>query len=881
MRKSLTMFNPLHHPIVFSAPERLSHPASLSAAQFAFGAFLISALRPRVLVSLNAASGDLFCGFCQTVSALHINTRCHGIILPTVAVNGERAEQVAELRAYHDARYAEFSQLEPSDFVAAAARFTDGAIDLLHCGAVEEPDLTVWLPKLSPRGLILRTSTTLPESGATANSCSPFWQELKQTRPHFALPITSDGDQIELLALGQIESPDLQALFASSPGEAAVISNFFRAIGQAHAAAHQSAQSAEDIANKFASLKDQVRLNEEAWRELQQQLMAITQSRGWQLLQGFWDLRRKLAPQGSARLRALRSAAQTAQTAVGKWRSLRGSTGTEREYAAWIASNEPDEAELSRQRDAARQFARQPLLSVITPVYNTPPRLLEEMIQSVVQQTYGNWQLCLADGNSTDADTKALLQSWAAKEPRIKLKTLPENLGISGNSNASLAMADGEFVALLDHDDLLAPWAFYEVVKRINEDPTADFIYSDRDMISEDGSVRFGPFFKPAWSPSLLLTANYLCHLVVIRKRIVDEVGGFNPAMDGAQDWDFFLRISEQTDRFSHIPQVLYHWRQWGNSSASSIAAKPYAIAAQKRAVKDHLFRLGIAAETVAPPGQFVRATWPVTGNAKVSLIIRHTQSQPGWLSGCLTSLLEKTSYRNVEILLATADATAETELAQMRQRAPDIALKAIRISAQASFAEANNAAAAAASGDVLLFLHSSIEILDEQWLVEMLRWLDYPGIGVVGAKLLTPEGLLKHGGVVIGTDGVPGYPYAGLAEGDFNLFGFTEWYRDWLAVTGDCLLTPKLLFEQCGGFAEQSAHSDIAYCLQVRAKERRVFYTPYAKLRYRAARLREFAGQSPVTIPAELTTLRPGDPFFNPQLLPGVGIPKLNRRTK
>lgn len=851
-------FNPLHHPVIYQQSLRIP-PASL-AEHVPFVLFLVSILRPRLVVEAGTQGNGARGMF--------------GIPFENPAT-GTRHYVVSD----------------NDNETTGTPQFADRTVDLLQIDglrAVEavKRDFDAWLPKVSEHGIVLLHGIN---ADASASGGKQLWAELKSRYLHFEF---LHGNGLGMVATGTVAAPELKDFFDASELEGEQIRAFFSGLGEQNKelqayrelqAYHQQREQyyawrEKEFAETATTLKQQNARNEEAWHELQSQLTTITASRGWQLLLLLWRMRRQIAPENTARQRLLQWAIRIARFAVS--RMLPGGTASRQlsEYNEWIAQNEAGAEELAQQKAASEKFAYRPLISFITPVYNTPPRLLEEMIQSVLDQTYTHWQLCLADGNSANEETRAVLQKWANKDSRVVIRHLEQNLGISGNSNAALAMAEGEFIALLDHDDLLAPFALHEVVKLLNKQPELDFIYSDRDLVSEDSKQRFGAFFKPGWSPEIMLAANYLCHLCVIRRKLAEKVGGFNAATDGAQDWDFFLRIMECTNRFAHIPQVLYHWRQWSNSAASGISAKPYAIAAQKRAVREHLQRQGLAADTEIYPGGFVRATWPISGNTRVSVIIlaENNLARP---TACLESLLKHTGYRNFEVLVARREGEAMASLNSFRELAPDIPLTLVTYQQASSFPAAYNFAAQQATGDLLLFLSATNEIAGGGWLEEMVRWAEFPGVGVVGAKLVEADGKIKHTGILLGQDGLASYPMAGNLEGHYDTFGSTEWYRNWQAVAGDCLLIKKQLFQQLGGFDEGSANSDLALCLNAHASGWRVVYTPYAKLKHSGPLRRHFVKDGQAQAEFLVQPGRVGDPFFNPNLLLAGPVIKLKNK--
>lgn len=644
------------------------------------------------------------------------------------------------------------------------------------------------------------------------------------------------------------------------------------------------------------TLEAQALSRERALQWLSAEMILVTGSKGWQLLQRLWRLRRWLAPRGSQRAQALRLALLTLRV----WRK-EGPVAVARKtvrklhlpfttpatlhaapnsappvdgdpYQTWLAENEPNAQELAAQPGQAARFAQQPLISIITPTYNTPPALLQATIESLIAQTYPHWELCVADGNSTSAETKELLQAWAERERRVRVKFLERNLGISGNSNEALGLARGEFIALLDHDDLLPAHALFAVVKLLNERPATDFIYTDKDLINEAGTERFNPLFKPAWSPEMMLSANYLTHLCVIRKRLADQIGGFNPEVDGAQDWDFFLRLCAATDKIAHLPQVLYHWRVWGNSVASGIAAKPYALQAQQHAIEAHLQRQGLTAHTSFDERGWLRVTWPVTQQTKVSIIIA-SSGQRARLQSCLTALLERTAYRNFEVLLVHHGARNRATTGFYRQLANDERVRVLDYEGPFNWAAVNNFGARHSRGQALLFLDENTEALEQDWLEELVRWTERPEIGAVGGRLLRPDGTIQHAGVIIGLNGLAGHLFAGEPAQYYGINGSVGWYRNYLALSGDCLMMQRQLFEELGGFDEEfiSGGSDLELCLRVAERGRRIVYTPFATLRQQM----QSPNRAEEISRAELAKFRQrysallqnGDPYFNPNL--------------
>jgi len=635
-------------------------------------------------------------------------------------------------------------------------------------------------------------------------------------------------------------------------------------------------------------------------QQLAQRVQNIESRASWQLLQKMWRLQMRLAapatPQGKAWLMVTRGARRLVP------RRLLGSPATigaietpalntaldatishvnAENYTAWLARNEPTEAILRSQRDEAAQLVQQPLLSIITPVYDPPEEILRETIASVQAQTYPNWEFCLVDGGSTNPAIKLLLEQAASQDARIRVSYLAENRGIAGNSNAAADLATGEFLVLLDHDDTLAPNMLFEIAKVLGERPEIDLIYCDEDKLSEFGQQRSEPFFKPDWSPELLLSANYLMHSV-IRHTLFVEVGGFSADVDGAQDWDLVLRCSERTTAIAHIPKVLYHWRQIVGSTAATYEAKPCVFDNQLRVVAEHLRRQGIteARTRFTSPG-FLQALWP-TRNTKVSIIIP-TKEKVELLRHCLNSLLQLTDYEHYEVILVDNGSQQAETLAYYAELRHDERIRILDYAQPFNYSAANNCGAAHASGELLLFLNNDIEILEPDWLEELVRWAERPDIGVVGAKLLYADGRIQHAGVVVGMEGHASHIFWGVREQYSGIFGSSDWYRDYMAITGACMMMRRSLFEEVGRFDEEYelAFSDIEICLRAIEAGYRNVYTPFARLRHHEGGSR---GQH---IPVDdilraydhmHTLVAQGDPFFNPNLSYASRVPQLSR---
>ncbi len=539
-------------------------------------------------------------------------------------------------------------------------------------------------------------------------------------------------------------------------------------------------------------------------------------------------------------------------------------------YRRWIAAHPFDAHEAEKQQLLADQMPPEPIISLVMPVFNPPPAALRAAIESALAQTCGRWELCLADGASDRAGVRAVLDEYEQRDPRIRVLRLERNLGISGNSNEAARMATGDFLMIFDHDDLLAPNALFEIATAIHAHPDADLVYYDEDMVSADGTRFFHPFMKSNWSPALLLSANYLMHST-IRRELFWSVGGFDPAFDGAQDWDLAFRCTEQARAVIHIPKVLYHWRAVPGSAAASTNAKPYVFDRQLGCIAEHLRRRGIHDVTTSFANHgFPRASWPSNGS-KVS-IITSLQSQSARTQTALATLLNMTEYPNLEVLLVVSGKNSHAFVGGRKSALQDARVRIVELGGECAVPTAHNMAAQQATGDVLLFLDSRVNPLTPDWVEEMVRWAERPEIGVVGGKLLDARHRVRDAGLVIGLSGTVGHIFQGARERQDSPFGNVDWYRNYSAVSGACQMLRRTVFDQIGGFNEQIEPelSSVDLCLRVLAQGYRNFYTPYARLDYYRRRLGgRVAATSPSLgdhYPAQLP-IPEEDQYYNPNL--------------
>jgi len=505
-------------------------------------------------------------------------------------------------------------------------------------------------------------------------------------------------------------------------------------------------------------------------------------------------------------------------------------------YGHWVeefGEPSPQRKQLLEQRFA--QLGNLPSFSVVMPVFDPPPPFLRQAIESVRAQWYQNWELCIADDCSTNPEVHDILRQAQAEDPRIKVVFRQANGHISEATNSALELATGEFVALLDHDDLLAPHALSYVAQVVREEsPDAGIIYFDEDKVDDDGNW-IQPYFKPDFDPLLFLEQNYLVHCV-IRRALIEEVGNFNVGYEGAQDWDLILRVVEQLDpaQIVHVPHVLYHWRYHQNSTASQIEAKPYAISAQERAVSEHLKRTGRSAslKRIEEIGHY-QIRWDLPEDLPMVSIVIPTRDGK-LLQKCLESLWEKTTYPKYEILLVDNGSEQEETLNFLKRNKHR--LRVVRDERPFNYSALNNAAAKTAQGDYICLLNDDTEVISPDWLEEMVSQAMQPGVGVVGAKLYYSDGRVQHAGVLLGLGhhrGIAGHPFKTWGGSDPGYFGLARLARSMSAVTAACMIVHRSVWDECGGLDEALviAFNDVDFCLRVRERGYRIVWTPFAEL--------------------------------------------------
>lgn len=546
------------------------------------------------------------------------------------------------------------------------------------------------------------------------------------------------------------------------------------------------------------------------------------------------------------------------------------------DYNEWFSNHCPTEEEIAEQRK--RVFAYAPKISILVPVYNTPAVFLKQMIQSVRKQTYSNWELCIANANPANPEVAEILRVASKKDERIKVVDVPENEGIAQNTNRALEIAAGEYIGLLDHDDLLAVNALYEVVNTLNADAGAEVIYTDEDKVTTDLEEHFKPHFKPDFNLDLLRSNNYICHFFVAKKELIERVGAFRKEFNGAQDYDLILRCTEEAENIVHVPKILYHWRVHKESTSDNPMSKMYAYDAGKKAIEEHLKRCDTSGEVSHTKDLgFYRVKYPVQGEPLVSILIPN-KDQVDSLDKCLRSIEEKTDYHNYEIVIIENNSEKE-ETFRYYEKISSEKIRVIRWEKEFNYSAINNFGVRHAKGDYILFLNNDVEIINSDWMREMLSHCQRKEVGIVGARLYYPDDTIQHGGIIVGIGGVAGSVFVGLPKGYSGYMHKAALQLDLSAVTAACMMMKRRVFEEVGGFEEKLkvAFNDVDLCLKTREKGYLVVYNPYVELYHYESKtrgaedtkekVRRFQTEIEYMRSHWIDILKKGDPMYNTNL--------------
>ena len=821
-----------------------------------FAAWVIREVSPRIFVELGTHTGASYFAFCQSVAEAGLTTECYAVDTWHGDEHaGQYGEEIfSQVSAHNCEHYSGFSHLLRMSFDDAATFFADESIELLHIDGLHtyeavRHDFETWLPKLAPGAVVLFHDTNVRERNF---GVWRLWEELQERYQNNMEFKHSYG-----LGVLQLDSAarekQLKWLKPWVPEKEKLI-HYFAVLGLRQLERHELSEARRTT----IQLKAAVARSAGQVADLDHALQSVYQSTSWRLT-GFVRLSgRYAATIRSISVRAVEAFRRAPNIRVfcrKSWRVFRseGLAGLKRRlgltyhaisldgaqtqlhvgafvpgknrdrYSCWMQHNKITDEAAKKMREMLSMTEQQPMLiSVLIPIYNTPPALLDRALDSLKAQVYPYWEACIVDDCSTDDNTLAALSYWVANEPRIRVMHRPTNGNISVATNDAANMARGEFLVFLDHDDELAPDALAEVASVISSTPVADYIYSDDDKLSEVG-VRFAPQFKPGFSPILLLSYMYMGHLKAVRTSLYRDLGGFRSRFDGAQDYDFALRVAEVTKNIVHIPKVLYHWRVIAGSTAASADEKPQSVEAGRRAVIEAVARRGIVADVFQPEWALKAKVgvydlrFPDEG-PRVTIIIP-TKNHKDLLSRCLGSLA-KTTYGNYEILIIDNESDEVETLRYLKS----IPHRVVRIANPKkdyfNYAYINNKAVQMVSTDYILLLNNDTEVINPGWLSQMMGYAQIGGVGAVGAKLLFGDRTIQHAGIVHGMYGeMAGCAFRGIADWDNGYQSYAAVTREYSAVTAACLLIKRELFLRIGGFNETEfavAYNDVDLCYRL-----------------------------------------------------------------
>ena len=625
------------------------------------------------------------------------------------------------------------------------------------------------------------------------------------------------------------------------------------------------------------SLREENRRLQERCQQAETNYQVISNAFFWRITKPLRDLedRLKQAIRKNERFhRFLRRAKLTLRFGPKKAREL-----LEEEARSAASTDDPlylTPEELGAQR--GRRFPKKIKFSIVVPLYNTPEKFLRAMIDSVVAQTYSNWELCMADGSDDEhAYVGKICLAYGRKDERVRYKKLERNMGISGNTNACIDMATGDYIGLFDHDDILHPSALYEDMIAICE-KDADFIYTDENTFHDTPSDAFNPHFKPDFAPDTLRANNYICHFTVFKRTLLEAAGGgFRSEFDGSQDFDMVLRLTEKAEHIVHIPKVLYFWRAHKNSVAESVSAKPYVIDAAKKAIAQHLERVGLEGEVLdsVVPSMY-RLKYAIKGEPLISILIPNMDHVDD-LSRCINSIRNKTTYQRWEIVIIENNSVEEGTFAYYDELTRDPRIRVIRWEGHFNYSAINNFGFREAKGEHILLLNNDVEVISPDWLQEMLMYSQREDVGAVGAKLYYPDHTIQHAGLGIGILTLAGHYHKHFDGNHPGYMGRLIYAQDLSGVTAACMMLPRRVYEQMNGLDEtfEVAFNDVDLCMRIRKAGYLIVFTPFAELYHYESKSRgvdeapekreRFVGEVERFQERWAKELAAGDPYYNP----------------
>ena len=551
---------------------------------------------------------------------------------------------------------------------------------------------------------------------------------------------------------------------------------------------------------------------------------------------------------------------------------------TEVDYNIWFREKRLNQEDLKLQTE--QKWEQKVVISVVVPIFRTPEPFLRQMIESVINQTYPFWELCIADGSGNTEKTRTVVEEYVKKDNRILYQVLQENLGIADNTNTAMNMASGDYIALFDHDDLLEPDALFEIAEAaMKSQGNADVLYTDEDKVAADLSEYFQPHFKPDFSPDLLRSNNYICHLFVVKRLLAVSVGGQRKEFDGAQDYDFILRCCEQAKSIVHIPKILYHWRVHKASTADNPASKRYAFEAGKRAIEAHLKRMKVTGTVSATKDLgFYRVKYKVQGNPFISIVIPNKDNM-GILKRCIDSIQSKSTYRNYEVIIVENNSKEPDTFAYYKSIDGKNGISVIYWEEEFNYSRINNYGIMHAKGDYIVCLNNDISVITPDWMEELLGNCQRKEVGITGARLYFPDNTIQHAGIVVGMGGSAGSMFVGMSRNRTGYMHKAAIQQNLSAVTAACFMVKRQAFEQAGGFDEKLAvaFNDVDFCLRVRQAGYLVVYNPDAQMYHDESKTRgyEDTPEKQARFQKEKDYLRSrwpeimeqGDPYYNRNL--------------
>ena len=821
-----------------------------------FAYHLVNELKPTILVELGVHRGDSYFTFCQSCYENQLSTLCYGVDLWEGDEHcGAYGSGVFEdVNSYNSENYSAFSYLVKSSFDEASHQFSKNEIDLLHIDGLHtyeavKNDFETWLPKVKNEGIVLLHDVNERKPGF---GVWKFWQEICENYPTFLFDYGSGLGVIQITKNKNFIT--ISDSFNLNSSDKKLIQDSF-------SSAYELMRLRDELSKKTIQIeKTLADLNRVKSEKIitKSKLESVQSSFSWKSTSPLRSIRRLLIdpfvkrrginfdpvayldlnPDLSRVLGADLDAATSHFYNFGIKQGRRYRRFTKRSYKDWVRKHDYiSKKSLSIFQRENKSLLKTPLISVVMPVFNTPENFLTEAIDSVINQVYKHWELCIINDASTEDHVSRTLNLYAQKDTRVKIIENSENMHISVSSNRGVEIAEGEFIALLDHDDLLRPHSLLRMAQAINENPSALLIYSDEDKIDFDGN-RTQPYFKPDWNLDLLYSQNYLCHFLVLNKDLILKIGGFRKGYEGSQDWDLVLRATSKlkSNNIIHIPEILYHWRIHESSVSMSLDAKNYAVKAAESALLDLARELKFDATVNVVQEQYLRLKRRVNirSNSPFVSIIIPTRDNCDVLQRCLETIRDKTNFKNFEIIIIDNDSKDPATIELLRNEQDYSNQKVLKYKGAFNYSAINNFAVQKSEAECILLLNDDIEVIEGNWLEELISHATRKEIGAVGGKLFYPDGAIQHAGILIGYCGVAGEFYKGMPGNFPGQMQRANIVQNVSAVTGACLAIQRSKYNEIGGLDQKNlkvAFNDVDFCLRLIEAGYRNLYTPYAKL--------------------------------------------------